>query len=231
MATGKQDGDRKAELKAAIERVVEEHLKARQTLSGKEERPSEPQNVTYEDDIIQEHHYSPVYKLLFAIAIAAIFSLWLLLNFAQRYAEKRLECGSDEDCGHALLKDIGIVVALILAIPCAIWVWRSVITKRESGSRIDLGKRLFVWWDGPLPRVENSIEIDKIVCITLVEADESARFEHGDLRIEFLGDGKNIELVDTTGTKITVRGLCVKSTTDWVRALKSEFPHIRIETD
>ena len=36
----------------------------------------------YEDDIVQEHTYSPGWKLVVAATIAVIFSIVFLLNFA-----------------------------------------------------------------------------------------------------------------------------------------------------
>jgi hypothetical protein len=183
--------------------------------------------VKFADDVIQEHSYSPGWNLLISIVVAAAFALYAIITFADKHSPLNGDISEAESV--LFLKHLAWGSAVIVLAPTIIWVWRSLIKRKESGSRIDLGKRVFVWWDGSGLRVENSLDLDQITRISFVENETSAILEGGIFSFNFLGNSEDIELCDNTGQKTIVRGLCVKKIRDWGRAVKSEFPHISVE--
>jgi hypothetical protein len=108
--------------------------------------------VKFADDVIQEHSYSPGWNLLISIVVAAAFALYAIITFADKHYPFNGDISEAESV--LFLKHLAWGSALIVLVPTIIRVWRSFIKRDDSGSRIDLGKRVFVCWDGSGPRRE-----------------------------------------------------------------------------
>src|SRR5262245_32906652 len=81
-----------------------------------------------------------------------------------------------------------------------------IFSNLEWGSYIDLPAKRIIWWDGPPPRVEKSIDIGELACIS---------FDNGPM-----------EIFDKAGQCVSLPEHCVGDARTWAWTLTKHFPEI-----
>lgn len=161
------------------------------------------------EEVVEEYSCLAGHEFARTMIFVFFFGFLALASFGHPpnapYGSEAIDSADD-------LYGIGLFLFIIVAAAGIGWVWRDVLGQRETGSRINLVQRKFMWWDGKKPAVVHEADIGALARITFTPNGED--------------DPEDVILHDSSGQSTCVPGICFKDARQWAETLKSRFPHI-----
>ena len=140
----------------------------------------------------------------------AVMAAGLVLVFAAVAIDPARDC-VDYDCP-GWLRWPALGVGAVFAGGAAL----AMAQKAEWGSRIDIGARQLIWWNGAPPCRVRIVDLTRLAVV----------------RVETRWDSDRLILKDVNGKTLHMPVECAPHPlATWAQTLVALFPHIRVETD
>ncbi len=163
------------------------------------------------EEVVEEYSYSAGHEFGRTLLFVFVLCIGAVAQFGRTIHAPSESNITDSADG---LYRSGLFLLFIIAAAGLVWVWRDLLGQRETGSRINLVSRKFMWWDGKKPAVVREVNIDALTSISFTPGGED--------------NPDDVILHDAAGQSICVPGNCFRDSRKWATTLKSRFPHVRV---